>query len=168
MDIFAGSSAVISDCGQYRYRLDRDSNSLIATAIIMVNPSTADADEDDHTIRKLMGFAARRSWGSIVVGNLFAYRSTDVRALADVDDPVGPENDRHLIAIAEHVDKVVYAWGPMSKLPRRLRARYLEVHGIFRMAGHRPDCIDGPAKDGHPKHPLMLSYDSKISPWEFV
>src|SRR3712207_1728549 len=72
--------AVISPCGLYRYRLERTSSPHNAnTVIIMVNPSTADAETGDATIRKLKGFGARRGWTNLIVGNLFAYRTKDVR-----------------------------------------------------------------------------------------
>jgi hypothetical protein len=78
-------SAVISPCGAYRYRLERpDVFGDFSTAVIMVNPSTADATENDATIRKLIGFRNHHSWGHIIVGNLFAYRATDVRELGAV------------------------------------------------------------------------------------
>ena len=65
--------AIISPCGTYRYRLDRpDVFGDLNTAVIMVNPSTADATNDDATIRKLIGFRDRKAWGNLIVGNLFA------------------------------------------------------------------------------------------------
>lgn len=161
-------SAIISDCRLYRYRLERDEGLFAAgsTAIIMVNPSTADASNDDATIRKLRGFAARNGWGRIIVGNLFAFRATDVRELSRTDDPIGPANDRHLAGIAVDADRVIYAWGPMAKQPKALRKRWVAVDAMFRAFHHQPLSIGGPARDGHPKHPLMLPYDSPIIPWK--
>src|SRR5690242_18477735 len=94
--LFAQSSAIISPCGCYRYRLERDGPGEGPTVVIMVNPATADAEQDDATIRKLKGFGARNGWGQIIVGNLFAYRATDVRELGKVTNPVGNQNDAHL------------------------------------------------------------------------
>ncbi|WP_426261444.1 DUF1643 domain-containing protein [Sphingomonas sp. DC1100-1] len=155
--------AIISDCGQYRYRLTRDCAGMGATAVIMVNPSTADATQDDATIRKLRGFGERHGWGRIIVGNLFAYRATDVRELSRAVDPVGPDNDEHLLRIAAEVDRAVFAWGPVMKQPRALRRRWERVSDIF---GHlRPMTIGAPAKCGHPRHPLMLAYAEPILAW---
>lgn len=164
-DLFAASSAVISECGHYRYRLERDGHGLDSTAVIMVNPSTADADRDDATIRKLRGFGRRHAWGRIIVGNLFAYRATDVRELATASDPIGPENDDHLKRIVHSVPCVIFAWGPTAKLPRGLRERWRTVDTLVRAAGHQPYCIAGPAQDGQPRHPLMLPYSAEIMPW---
>jgi hypothetical protein len=160
-------SAIISDCGRYRYRLERNTGGPggFVTAVIMVNPSTADAELDDATIRKLKGFARANRWGRIIVGTLFALRATDVRVLAKVDDPIGPDNDDHLRNIIVEADRVIVAWGPRSKLPPRLRNRYLAVLSMLRRFETKPECIGPPAKDGHPRHPLMLPYSSPILPW---
>jgi hypothetical protein len=164
-DLFATSSAVISPCGRYRYRLERDGYGLGKTAVIMVNPSTADAHRDDATIRKLKGFGERHKWGRIIVGNLFAYRATCVGDLATAEDPIGPDNDKHLKSIVGAVEQVIFAWGPAAKLPRWLRYRWREVDALVRATGHRPYCIGGPAQDGQPRHPLMLPYSASIGPW---
>ncbi|WP_404711536.1 DUF1643 domain-containing protein [Sphingomonas sp. MMS24-J13] len=158
-------SAIISPCGLYRYRLDRTGQGSGATAVIMVNPSTADAQQDDATIRKLKGFGARYGWGRLIVGNLFAYRSTDVRVLSRATDPVGPDNDAHLMEMLREADRFVVAWGPAAKLPARLRCRYRRVLEIAQMVSRRPMSIGAPAKDGHPCHPLMLAYERELQPW---
>jgi hypothetical protein len=52
-------NAIMSDYGLYRYRLERPSSGLGATGVIMVNPSLSKATENDHAIRKLIGFGDR-------------------------------------------------------------------------------------------------------------
>lgn len=167
--LFAGSSAVISPCGQYRYRLERSwdvpaASSYGQTTVIMVNPSTADATANDATIRKLIGFGGGR-WANIVVGNLFAYRATDVRELAKVADPIGPENDDHLRRMIGEAFRLIFAWGPTSKLPPRLRDRWRTIDDMARKLGKEPLSIGPPAKDGQPCHPLMLPYSSPLTRW---
>lgn len=158
--------AIISPCGTYRYRLDRpDVFGDHATAVIMVNPSTADATSDDATIRKLIGFRNRYGWGNLIVGNLFAYRATDVRELASAADPIGPDNGYRLAEIFLDADQVVFAWGPTSKLPKRLRERWQEVDRLARAMHLQPMSIGAPAKDGQPCHPLMLPYERTLQPW---
>lgn len=159
-DLFVSSSAVISPCGRYRYRLERGGYGLGKTAVIMVNPSTADAETDDATIRKLKGFGQRNAWGTILVGNLFAYRATDVRELATADDPVGPDNDEHLKRIVGAVERAS-AWGSSAKLPKALRQRWRSVNALVRSSGHEPHCF-GTGEDGQPYHPLMLAYATPI------
>lgn len=158
-------SAIISDCGKYRYRLERPSGGSGCTAILMVNPSTADASADDATIRKLRGFGERFDWGRIVVGNLFAYRATDVRELGRCADPVGPDNDYHLRGIIADADRLIVAWGPLGKQPKYRRGRWRQVAAIWQSFGKTPLSIGPTAKDGHPCHPLMLAYTSALTPW---
>lgn len=158
-------SAILSPCGLYRYRLEREGRGDGATAIIMVNPSTADAEADDATIRKLRGFGERYGWGRIMVGNLFAFRATDVRELAGAADPVGPDNDYHLRNIIGDAQRVVVAWGASAKLPKALRGRWREITGIAQPLGKPLLSIGAPAKDGHPCHPLMLPYERRLQPW---
>jgi hypothetical protein len=158
-------TAIISDCGQYRYRLERHKLAGAgAIAWIMVNPSTADAENDDATIRKVIGFTERLGGGWAVVGNKFAYRATDVRELRTARDPKGEENDAHLGQIMRDAPVVIAAWGPLAKLPPHLRRRWRTVCDIADRAGATLMCL-GTAQDGQPRHPLMLAYDTPLTEW---
>jgi hypothetical protein len=158
-------TAILSPCGTYRYRLERDLGRAGPTvALLGVNPSTADAVDDDATIRKDMGFAARLGWGRIIKGNKFAYRATDVRLLRAVMDPVGPESDAHLCQIMREADMVVACWGPLAKLPRQLRGRWREVLRLAEETG-KPLLCFGTAQDGQPLHTLMLAYSTPLREW---
>src|SRR5689334_19453129 len=107
-------NAVISACGRYRYVLTRQvgPGSRRAT-FVMLNPSTADATNDDPTIRRCIGFAREWGCGRLVVLNLFAFRATDPADLKRAIDPVGPENrdwfERTLRP--PHDGPLVCAWG---------------------------------------------------------
>lgn len=159
------SSAVLSPCGLYRYRLERSCLGGSRTAcIVMVNPSTADASADDATIRKLRGFAERNDIGRIIVVNKLAYRATDVRDVANALDPIGPDNDRHIEQAVRDADLVIVAWGPVGKLPPYLRRRWIEVVAIVQRHRTAIHCI-GVAQCGHPRHPLMTSYATPITEW---
>src|SRR3990167_7612004 len=99
-DPLAIGSAIISPCGSYRYTLHRPIPSILRWVkpllCIMVNPSTADATKEDPTVRRCIGFAKDMGATSLTVVNLFAFRSASPKALATMDDPVGPDNDRHI------------------------------------------------------------------------
>lgn len=160
-------SAILSPCGTYRYRLERDLGGLLAgptLAWIMVNPSTADAETDDATIRKVLGFSRRLGAGRVIVGNLFAFRATDIKALRSAADPIGPSGGDHFRRIMDDADTVIVAWGPCAKLPAWLRLRWLEIAGYASARGIPLHCL-GTAQDGHPLHPLMLGYDRPLVPW---
>lgn len=159
-------SAVISACGLYRYHLTRAWGDGKQVAFIGVNPSTADATTDDATVRKWRGFAQRWGFDGFKVCNLFAYRATDVRELAKVSDPVGPENDGFLLSAFGGADLIVPCWGDSAKLPPRLRPRIGEVRETLRRITCAPIRVLGLTASGHPKHPLMLGYATELQDWK--
>ena len=60
---------------------------------IGLNPSTADEIQDDPTIRRCIRYAKDWNYGGYIMGNIFAYRSTDPKKLLHIDDPIGRKND---------------------------------------------------------------------------
>lgn len=149
------ASAYISLDEKYRYRLVRkwaesDKKPLLW---IMLNPSSADGAEDDPTIRRIREFSKRWGYGSMMVGNLFAYRATDpcdMMRLA-ADEAHGPENESHVWAMSGLCDRVVVAWGNPGgrNIPFVIRT----TGGIW--------CL-GKTKSGAPKHPLYLPRDTQL------
>lgn len=167
MDLFQKSGAIISDCGLYRYRLwriwDEERPPLVW---IMQNPSTADAVDDDPTIRKCIGFAERDGRGGIVVMNVFAYRATDERELLKVADPIGPKNWDYLIG-ATSVQlgaRVVAAWGNQFGPKRRSVFRTGYCYAASACVQQGAYCL-GTTKSGQPKHPLFVSYETVMTKW---
>jgi hypothetical protein len=145
------SGAVLSECGTYRYRLWRVWGPGAHVCFVMLNPSTADGQADDPTIRRCTGFA--KSWGydGFQVVNLFAYRSTDPKVLARLPEcRVGPENDRHILDVANQCPLVICAWGRNPRF-----GRDLTVLRLLQDAGIEPHAIR--ILPGNvPAHPLML------------
>lgn len=164
--LFETSSAVVSECGRYRYRLDRriDKPGPVV-AFFGVNPSTADATAEDATTRKWHGFCERNGWGRYIVGNVFAYRATDVRDLKLASDPIGPENVSHLAEIVRAADILVPCWGSIGKIPRDLQ-HVVGARVALILGANKPTLTFGVTKTGDPKHPLMLGYDTPIVPFE--
>jgi hypothetical protein len=159
--------AVISDCGLFRYRLDRDVRPMLGgpvVALIGVNPSTADATVNDATIRKDLGFGERLGWARIIKANKFAYRATDVRNLRHASDPIGPLNKHYLRQIFAEADLLVPCWGPLAKLPTPLRGQWRHTLMLMQESGKSIACF-GTANDGQPFHTLMLSYNTPLAPW---
>jgi len=166
--------AEISNCGSYRYMLWRrweDGPYLVAC---MLNPSTADAYKADSTVRKLIGFAKRTGHGSIMIVNLFAYRTPYPKELAAAHragvDIVGPENTEVLSGVMRTTKERGYTflvgWGSQKTKAVadlvELHARSVQLAALG--LGIELKCL-GTAKDGSPRHPLMLSYDTPLQPW---
>ena len=157
-DAGSGRTTVFSACRAYRYTLWREwiggSGYL---QMIGLNPSTADEVLDDPTIRRCINFA--KSWGfsALCMTNAFAYRATDPHVMKANADPIGPENDRWLVDVAQDAGLIVAAWG---------------VHGVHRnrqaelgrLLPARLHCL-GTTKDGQPKHPLYLRADVRPQPF---
>ena len=142
--------AKLSDDKLYRYQLSRIWDEDKPTVLfIMLNPSTADADVDDPTIRRVINFAKSWNYGGVFVVNLYAFRSTDPKRLREIDDPRGKDNKTHIQDLLKSVDKVIYAWGNKEKEPEWLRELV-----------KKPFCIALSTK-GIPKHPLYLKSDSQ-------
>lgn len=143
-------SAVISECGCYRYSLTRIwDKSLPTVAFLMLNPSTADATEDDPTIRKCIGFAKSWGYGGLIVVNVFAWRATDPRELKTVAEPRGPASTEHWTYARVGCARTVAAWGKSG--PKLTWLRMQQILKVFPDL----DCL-GFNADGSPKHPLYL------------
>lgn len=151
--------AIFSPCRRWRYRLERRWSAGARCAFILLNPSTADESSDDPTIRKCKAYAKRWGYGGLILGNLFAWRSTDPAALRTLPDPIGPDNDRHLLSIASEVDRVVCGWGTHGAF----MARETAVLEMLTRAGAMPLALHRTA-DGHPGHPLYLRADAEPLP----
>lgn len=155
--------AIISSCGSYRYVLERPSEveqpQFGPALFIMLNPSTADAEKDDPTIRRCRRFG--RDWGyaGIKVANLYALRATKPRELWVHDDPVGIENNQYLMnLLLEHKD-IICAWG--------VNARKKRVDHFIRLAQQadaRLWCL-GTTKSGAPRHPLYVKRTEPLRQW---
>ncbi len=155
-------TAIISACGKYRYRLERTVGMEGPVyGFFGINPSTADASVDDATVRKWIGFT--KAWGGsrFIVGNVFAYCATEVKALANVEDAFGDEIGDHTTAIIEDADILVPCWGCVDKVPPRLQFAFDVLMDALLSSG-KPVKHFGLTKDGYPKHPLMLGYDTKL------
>lgn len=154
------STAVLSDCGRYRYRLTRDWDPARPRAtFVMLNPSTADATVDDRTISRCITYAKDWGMGGLMVVNLYAYRATDPEDLWLVEDPIGPLNDQHLREVLSPSVRdggpVVGAWG-VNAQPER-------VAQVLRYAG--PLTALAVTKSGQPGHPLYLPKTAQPQPW---
>ena len=154
-------TAIISDCGQYRYQLGRTWDDGPIARFIMLNPSTADASNDDPTIRRCISFAKREGAGAISVVNLFAFRATKPADMMQADDPIGPENNDHLREWVGHefgfAKVVVAAWGANKMAADRFKK--ICDRGVIDTQYWQ--CL-GKTKSGAPKHPLYIKGDAPL------
>lgn len=170
----SSAPAILSEDRAFRYALHRCWDaSKRAACFIGLNPSTADETTDDATIRKVTGFARRWGYGGVTMLNLYGWRA---RAPADLHTeethrrvlgPIGFENDTVIrsvlgpTSLGHNVGVVVAAWGAFDFA----RARGEAMRELVAATGHELQCL-GYSKDGHPRHPLMLPYATKLETFD--
>ena len=156
------SGAVLSDDGLYRYRLWRIWGCGPVMAWIMLNPSTADAEVDDPTIRRCMGFARREGYDGIEVINLYALRTTKPKHLLDYPDPEGPGNYNHWerVITNHRTGMVVAAWGAGAALAGLPESRANNMG--FLVDDCWPAMCLGRTASGAPRHPLYVKGDTPL------
>lgn len=161
MTVQAG--ATLSPDGRYRYRLWRIWGSGETMAWIMLNPSTADAEVDDPTIRRCMSFARREGYEGIEVINLYAWRATDPKELADVYQVGGPANAAHwdYVLNNHNIGMIVAAWGASRP---KVRGEVIRSRALDQWYTGGWYCL-GTTKDGSPRHPLYVKGDQAFLPW---
>jgi hypothetical protein len=153
--------AKISDCRRYRYWLSREWGPGPPLTFVMLNPSIADHEVDDPTIRRCIGFAKREGADGCAVVNLFAWRTTDPMGLVMAEDPIGPENAEHLgqALLASSITRfpLVCAWGSTAGAAMR----------GFKFKQRAKDCSArlvclGRTANGSPRHPLYVRSDAEF------
>lgn len=155
------SGAVFSPCDRYRYSLWRIWDvSRPKLLVIGLNPSTADATQNDPTIRRCIGFAQSWGYGRVTVTNLFALRSPYPKALRQAQDPVGPETDAWIERLAAASDTCFVAWGNHGQFLGRDRS----VGQALAMSGRPLVCLKR-TKQGQPAHPLYLKKTLMPKSW---
>lgn len=145
------TSAVISPCNQYRYELRRIWDvSKPLVLFICLNPSTADEVIEDNTSKVCINYAKRWGFGGLLIGNLFAFRSTLPSALHKANNPIGPDNNLWLKKLQLEASLVVCAWSDIGSLNDRDK----EVLAFLK----EPYCLVK-LKSGRPGHPLYKRAD---------
>jgi hypothetical protein len=129
---------------------------------IGLNPSKADEDTDDPTIRRCINFSKAWGYSGLFMGNLFAFRATDPRLMKAEQWPQSEPNnlrlnDRWLTQKAKEASVVVAAWGVHGSHLGRDHA----VHCLMQDAKVPLVCL-GKTKDGAPKHPLYIAADTPL------
>lgn len=154
--------AYISDCGKYRYTLTRIwQKELPRVLFVGLNPSTADGNKNDQTIRKLIGFCKTWGYGGFTIVNLFAYRSSNPKILAwlleNGKDPIGKENQEIIGSYRESkkYKLSIMMWG--NNLPKGFEIYANKIRNILK----NPHYFNT-TKKGHPMHPLCLPYNTKL------
>lgn len=155
------SDAYLSDDRVFRYWLMRCWNpALPLMAVIGCNPSTADESKDDPTIRKTIGFGKRLNFGGVLMLNVGAFRATNPKDWKAARDPFGPSNT------IDHLHTYLFRWQPSIVIAAWGKPLMASQRGQHRAAEIKKNILGmkcwGRNGDGSPRHPLMLSYETKL------
>ena len=157
--------AIISEDRKYRYSLTREDpyarkDAFSNLLFVMLNPSTADDQKDDPTLRKCIGFMHRWNYRNLEVVNLFAVRASDPTYIKCVSDPIGPDNLVAQTNALRKAHKVIVGWGR--------NGYYLDADRKFCELANSLDVPIYAIRinlSGSPAHPLYIPYD--IQPVSF-
>ncbi|POZ15035.1 hypothetical protein C3Z09_15215 [Lelliottia aquatilis] len=159
-------SAIFSECGMYRYRLDRQIGDALKTvAFIGINPSIANEVDNDKTVNRMLSFAKGNGAGKVIVANVFSLISTDINGLR-ADIPLrGDEHDFHFRKIIGEADILVPCWGSREKL-RASSGKLLDDCMNLLLSTGKPVLCLGKTKSGKdPLHPQRLPSGTKLKEW---
>lgn len=157
--VWGGCDSEYMDGPKYRYTLWRifeqsrieesfHQKTLPIVNFCLLNPSTADMDELDPTLRRCRNYTKRWGYAGMVVTNIFAVRATDPDNMREADNPIGPENNKWIKKCADFSEKFVAGWGVNGDYKNRERD-VIDLVGL-----DETYCLET-TKNGHPNHPLF-------------
>lgn len=151
--------AIISKDKIYRYKLSRTWDSTKPTILFIgLNPSIANENVDDPTITRCINFAKDWGYGTLLMANLFAFRSTYPKNIYLIDDPIGKDNDHYLLECVTQSDLIVACWGNNGTYMNREKVITELVPNLY--------CLQK-NKNGTPHHPLRLPRNIDPVPFNF-
>ena len=152
---------------EYRYILGtRGKNPLIC---IGINPSTAEPDNLDNTLKSVERIALGNGFDSFIMFNVYAQRATDPDAMEkECNSALHKENleaFRYVLSISEK-PAVWAAWGAIIEKRAYLADCVRDMVRVGQEYGAKWYCAGAVTKKGHPHHPLYLRKDEKIKAFD--
>jgi hypothetical protein len=154
------SSAISSEDRCYRYLLTQRWDDGPLVGLIGLNPSTDGEHRHDPGSRRLRGFAKAWGFSGYTTANLYAGVCTDPEYLAEVADPIGPDNDSYIDSLAATHDMIVFAWG-VNANPGRARTVASRIWRECSRCGGTVAVLGWTAND-QPHHPLSMPADTQL------
>lgn len=156
----------MSECGRYRYWLGQSWGRAPAAyptiTFVMMNPSTADAERDDATMRACRRIAQHHGFLRLGVVNVMGFRATAPADLLRAEDPAGPLNALHArIHLSQTVGPIVCSWGQVHK---RLARHEMAMVALLAQPEFSERLVALKiAMDGRPYHPLYQSPSTPLT-----
>ena len=148
---------------EYRYILGtRGKKPLIC---IGINPSTAQPDDLDNTLKSVQRIALGNGYDSFLMFNVYAQRATDPDAMEKVCNPLlhreNMEAFRYVLSLSDS-PAIWAAWGAVIEKRGYLKDCLRDMLDIGRQYGAQWYYAGAITKKGHPHHPLYLRKDEKL------
>ena len=152
---------------EYRYILGtRGKNPLIC---IGINPSTAEPDNLDNTLKSVERIALGNGFDSFIMFNVYAQRATSPDDMEKMCNPQlhreNLEAFRYVLSISQQ-PTVWAAWGAIIEKRKYLSDCVRDMLLVGEEYGAKWVCAGAITKKGHPHHPLYLRKDEKIRPFD--
>ena len=152
---------------EYRYILGtRGKNPLIC---IGINPSTAQPDDLDNTLKSVERIALGNGFDSFIMFNVYAQRATDPDAMEKVCNMAlhreNMEAFQYVLSISQS-PAVWAAWGTIIEKRDYLPDCVRDMVTIGQRYGANWFCAGARSKKGHPHHPLYLRKDEKLQSFD--
>ena len=152
---------------EYRYILGtRGENPLIC---IGINPSTAEPDNLDNTLKSVERIALGNGFDSFIMFNVYAQRATNPDAMEKVYNPLlhreNLEAFRYVLSISKK-PAIWAAWGAIIEKRKYLPDCVRDMLNLGKEYGASWHCAGAITKKGHPHHPLYLRKDEKLKPFD--
>ncbi len=152
------NKCLFSNCRKYRYVLEHTWNDdSLKIVWIALNPSSADEQQLDPTLRRIKGFSESWGYGGFIMLNLFAFRATLPKDMISAEDPIGPQNNEILDQYSSF--PMVAAWGKDGKFKNRDK-EVIDLIGKDNLYYLKLN------KDNSPAHPLYLKKDLMLKKYE--
>ena len=152
---------------EYRYILGtRGKNPLIC---IGINPSTAEPDNLDNTLKSVERIALGNGFDSFIMFNVYAQRATSPDDMEKTYNPLlhreNLEAFRYVLSISEQ-PAIWAAWGAIIEKRKYLPECVRDMVAAGQEFGATWHCAGAITKKGHPHHPLYLRKDEKLKPFD--
>lgn len=132
-----------------------------------INPSTAEPNNLDNTVRRVERFASRNGFDSWIMLNIYPQRATDPIDLhQSLDNALHTLNKMYISEILQRTNLTLWAaWGTVIARRKYLTDCLHDINLIAREYNCHWVSLGNLTKDGHPRHPLYLSYS--VTPTNF-
>jgi hypothetical protein len=129
--------------------------------VIGLNPSIADENDADPTIKRVMGFTEGNGFDSFVMLNLYPQRATKPTDLdKQIDFEILNENILEILNIISDISNptILAAWGTKISVRRYFKDCIYKLSEATKDKNINWRKLGESTKEGHPRHPLYAPY----------